>query len=115
MYNLILDTIIQRISSRFEKHGQLCADFSSVDPNNFQTNMPLPTNLLSSIYEKIAEFIPDISLNDLHDEYSDFMIKWNELKKTINCSNYEYNDQISDESNGKKIILLSMIDFFFFF
>lgn len=111
VYNSILDTVIQSLSIRFEKHGQLYADFSCLDPNNFETNMPISSNLLSSIYEKITDFIPDITLNDLQNEYTDFMAKWSELRKLF-CSNYEYNvEQSSNELYGKnKLFYLNILD-----
>jgi len=42
VYNPVLDTIIESISSRFEKHEQLCADFACFYPNNFEQNLELP-------------------------------------------------------------------------
>lgn len=46
VHNQVLDTVIQSISSRFEKHGQLCVDFACLDPNNFEPNLMLPSNAL---------------------------------------------------------------------
>jgi len=83
VYNSIYDTIIQSISSRFESHGKLCADFACLDPNNFEVDVPLPTTALLSTHDKIAHFIPEITYDALRDEYTDFMSKLNELKKTI--------------------------------
>lgn len=77
-------------------HGQLFADFSYLDPNNFKVNMPLPTTALSSIYDKIVHFIPEITYDTLRDEFTDFMSKWSEFKKTIFCENYDYTEYNSD-------------------
>lgn len=38
VYNSMIDTIINSLGTRFEKHGQICADFSCLDPQNFKTN-----------------------------------------------------------------------------
>ncbi|KAL4103469.1 hypothetical protein QTP88_018845 [Uroleucon formosanum] len=46
VYNQVLDTVIESISSRFEKHGQLCADFACLDPNNFKPDVTFPKNAL---------------------------------------------------------------------
>lgn len=60
VYNPVLDTVIESISSRFEKHGQLCADFACLDPNNFEQNLELPKNALFGIFDKIVNFIPEM-------------------------------------------------------
>jgi len=65
MYNSIYDTIIQSISSRFESHGKLCADFACLDQNNFEVT--LPTTALLSMHDKIAHFIPEIRYDALRD------------------------------------------------
>jgi len=83
VYNQVFDTVIESILSRFEKHEQLCADFSCLDPYNFQPDLPLPTNALIKIYEKIKNFIPDISYEDLRNEYANFTSKWRKLKKPL--------------------------------
>jgi len=85
VYNQVFDTVIESISSRFEKHEQLCADFYFLDPNNFQPDLPLPTNALIKVYEKIRNFIPDITYDDLRNEYVDFTCKWRELKNHYLC------------------------------
>lgn len=51
------------------------------------------------MYDKIAHFIPEITYDALRDEFTDFMSKWNEFKKTIFCVNYDYNSH--DECDGK--------------
>jgi len=96
VYNLIFDKIIQGISSRFSLYGQLFADFSCLNPNNFKVNMPLPTTALSSLYDKIVHFIPEISYDTLRDEFTDLMSKWSEFKKTLFCENYDYTEYNSD-------------------
>ncbi|XP_029346104.1 uncharacterized protein LOC115034206 [Acyrthosiphon pisum] len=102
VYNQVFDTVIESISSRFEKHEQLCADFSCLDPNNFQLDLPLPTNALIKIYEKIRNFIPDITYDDLRNEYVDFTSKWRELKKTIACVYDELNNQVTDDGDDSE-------------
>jgi len=96
VYNLIFDKIIQGISSRFSLYSQLFADFSCLNPNNFKVNMPLPTTALSSLYDKIVHFIPEISYDTLRDEFTDLMSKWSEFKKTLFCENYDYTEYNSD-------------------
>jgi len=44
------------------------------------------------MHDKIAHFIPEITYDALRDEYTDFMSKWNELRKlfiakTMNTNN----------------------------
>lgn len=102
VYNQVFDTVIESISSRFEKHEQLCADFSCLDPNNFQPDLPLPTNALVKLYEKIRNFVPDITYDDLRNEYVDFTYKWRELKKTIACVYDELNNQVTDDGNDSE-------------
>ncbi|KAL4143886.1 hypothetical protein QTP88_006140 [Uroleucon formosanum] len=53
VYNQVLDTAIESISSRFEKHGQLCVDFAYLDPNNFKPDVTLPKNALIGVFDKI--------------------------------------------------------------
>ncbi|CAI6370655.1 unnamed protein product [Macrosiphum euphorbiae] len=102
VYNQVFDTVIESISSRFEKHEQLCADFSCLDPNNFQPDLPLPTNALIKIYEKIRNFIPDITYDNLRNEYVNFTSKWRELKKTIACVYDELNNQVTDDGDDSE-------------
>lgn len=69
--------------------------------------MPLPTTALSSMYDKIGHFIPEITYDALRDEFTDFMSKWSEFKKTILCVNYDYTEYKSDdEFDGKFNFLL---------
>lgn len=106
----MLDTVTKSISSRFEKHQQLCTDFSCFNPNNFQPNIPLPTNYLVKLYKKIRSFMLDIllmSYDDLKNEYTDFILKWEEFKKTIFCVYYELNLKIKllIKATMKKMVL----------
>jgi hypothetical protein len=70
--NLIFDTIIQSISSRFSTHGQLCENLSCLDPNNFEIDVLLPTTVLSNMYDEISHFIPDITYDALRKEFINF-------------------------------------------
>lgn len=88
--NVIFDSVIQSIESRFEKHKELFADFNCLDPNNFYTKDCLPEDALKNNFTKIVPFQTNISYEQLRLEYIDFVSKWDKLK--INCTNV-YNSQ----------------------
>jgi len=92
VYNQVLDTVIESISSRFEKHGQLCADFACLDPNNFKPDVTLPKNALIGVFDKICNYCPGIMYEDFRNEYIDFISKWKEIKKNIDCVYTELQD-----------------------
>lgn len=92
VYNQVLDTVIESISSRFEKHGQLCADFACLDPNNFKSDVTLPKNSLIGVFDKIFNYCQGIMYEDFRNEYIDFISKWKEIKKYIDCVYTELQD-----------------------
>lgn len=92
VYNQVLDTVIESISSRFEKHGQLCADFACLYPNNFNPDVILPKNALIGVFDKICNYCPGIMYKDFRNEYIDFISKWKEIKKNIDCVYTELQD-----------------------
>jgi hypothetical protein len=83
VYNQVLDTVIESISSRFEKHGQLCADFACLDPNNFKPDETLQKNAHIGVFDKISNYCPGIIYEDFQNEYIDFTSKWKEIKKIL--------------------------------
>lgn len=60
---------------RFKKHGQLCADFAYLDPNNFKPNVTIPKYVLIGVYDQIINYIPEIKYKDFRNEYVDFISK----------------------------------------
>ena len=102
VYNQVLDTVIESISSRFEKHGQLCADFSCLDPNNFKPDVTLPKNALIGVFDKISNYCPGIMYEDFLNEYIDFVSKWKEIKKNIDCVYSELQDHDENIDGNNK-------------
>ncbi|KAL4144029.1 hypothetical protein QTP88_006266 [Uroleucon formosanum] len=83
----------------FEKHKHLYADFNCLDPNNFCVDEPLPEDSLKSINLKIVPFIPDLSLEQLCQEYNVFVSKWPKSKR--NCISDKYKEDIELISDGE--------------
>lgn len=95
MHNIIFDSVIESIVVRFDKHKHLYADFNCLDPDNFCIDKSLQENSLKSIHLKILPFMPDLSHEQLCQEYNDFVSKWTILKR--NCSSDQYKDNNSIE------------------
>lgn len=81
VYIQVLDTVIESISSRFKKQEQLCVDFTCLGPINFKPGVILPENALNGVYENIFNYCSEISNEEFRNEYIDFIIKWNKIKK----------------------------------
>lgn len=76
----MIDTIINSLGTRFEKHGKLCADFSCLDPQKFkEISRQIPPNFLEKVFSIIKKFNNDITLQSLQQELQDFALKWETL------------------------------------
>ncbi len=94
VHNLVLDRIVQCMKMKFEMHGKLCADFSCLDPRNFdQISENLPNDALKEVYSIMTSFILDSTLEDLQLELKDFSSKWKSLKKNIGAF---YKENVTD-------------------
>ena len=95
VYNVVVDRVVNCMEERFQVHGLLCADFSCLDPKNFDMiNKKFPQNALEEIYSIVTSCTPDlnISLEDLQLELKDFSTKWKSIKKDIRTFYEERND-----------------------
>ncbi|XP_008187861.1 52 kDa repressor of the inhibitor of the protein kinase-like [Acyrthosiphon pisum] len=73
-------------------YNQLCADFACLGPNNFKPDVTLPKNALIGVFDKICNYCPGIMYEDFRNEYIDFISKWKEIKKNIDCVYTELQD-----------------------
>ncbi|KAL4096836.1 hypothetical protein QTP88_021719 [Uroleucon formosanum] len=84
VYNSMIDTIINSLETRFEKHGQLCADFSCLDPQNFkEISRQIPPNSLEKVFSIIKKCNNDITLQSLQQELQNFALKWETLSQSL--------------------------------
>lgn len=90
VHNVILDKVVQSMKMRFEKHGELCADFACMDPRNFDQD--LPTNAMNAVFLMISEFKSNVTQNELKSELEDFRAKYKFLKKDIKSFCKEHTD-----------------------
>jgi hypothetical protein len=75
-FNIIMDTITNSFEKRYAEHGTLCADFSCLDPKNFQNHSEnLQPTVLKRVFEFISPFLSTLTLNDLQVELKDFRSK----------------------------------------
>jgi hypothetical protein len=96
----MIDTIINSLGTRFEKHGQLCADFSCLDPQNFkEISRQIPPNSLEKVFSILKKFNNDIILQSLQQELQDFALKWETLSQSLT---EEYYNTKSNNSSDKE-------------
>ena len=55
-HNVVLDTITSSLKTRFSEHGNLFADLSCLDPNNFSQIKNLPETAFEKISSKVIMF-----------------------------------------------------------
>lgn len=100
VYNSMIDTIINSLEIRFEKHGQHWADFSCLDPQNFkEISRQVPPNSLEKVFSIIKQFNNDITLQSLQQELQDFALKWETLSQSLTEEYYntKYNNTGSSD------------------
>jgi len=84
VYNVVIDKIVNCMEDGFKEHGLLCADFSCLDPKNFdEITKNLPKAALEEVHSIITACTPDfkLSLKDLQLELKDFSAKWKSMKR----------------------------------
>jgi hypothetical protein len=67
------------------------SNFACLDPN-FKPDVTLPKNALIGVFDKICNYCPGIMYEDFRNEYINFISKWKEIKKNIDCVYTELQD-----------------------
>ena len=108
VHNVVLDTVISSLKTRFSEHGNLFADLSCSDPNNFSQIKNLPETAFEKISSKVIRFNANATPSAMREELLDFASKWEKLKPNVAESykvvlpidsdeNFETNDQQDDD------------------
>lgn len=111
VYNIVLDTIIISMTTRFVKNNSLYCDLSLLSPTNFPLN-DVPKISLLTLANKLKSFlncdggVSDVQKirNKLLEELNNFSNSWKYLKNSLQ---YEYNslnmlNDISDEDQNQE-------------
>ncbi|CAI5660952.1 unnamed protein product [Oreochromis niloticus] len=82
VHNIILDTVIEAIHTRFVIHGPLLADLAWLDPRKFSQvrAVSLPSNAFQNLSTRLLKFDSRATVNNLQSELKRFAEQWERLK-----------------------------------
>ena len=72
VHNVVLDTVISSLKTRFSEHGNLSADLPCLDPNNFIQIKNLPETPFEKISSKVIRFNANATPSAIREELLDF-------------------------------------------
>ena len=76
VHNVVLDTVISFLKTRFNEHGNLFVDLSCLDPNNFSQIKNLPETAFEKVSSKVIRFNANATPSAIRKELLDFASRW---------------------------------------